>query len=244
MGFYDELAAEYAQFFPLSGDAKSLYRSLLDLARPRVCDAGCADGQFALWLAAQGFSVLGIDLGEQMIARANTALQSAAPEERDRCRFAVLDMVDLSALGQTFDAIFCTGNTLSHLTDDGLLERVMGGFAESLAPEGTLAVQIVNYLPLRTTERIEFPVLTGKRRTFHRTYLRSGPSEIRFLGRLVPHDGTAATTIEQPLRIWWEEDLRAVAARAGLTHRVSYGDLSGAAYTAESPALIAVFLKG
>ncbi|MGH8228611.1 MAG: class I SAM-dependent methyltransferase [Steroidobacteraceae bacterium] len=80
--------------------------------RGRALDVGCGTGTHALWLAAQGFAVLGIDVSTVAIERARAKKGAAAPA----CRFTVADFLRDGVSGGPFDLIFDRG--CFHLFDE------------------------------------------------------------------------------------------------------------------------------
>ena len=88
-----------------------------------VLDAGCGTGENALFLAARGFEVVGVDAVE---AAVEAARRTAAARGLD-VRFLVHDALALEGLGRRFATVVDSG--LFHTFDDG--ERLR--FAKSLA---------------------------------------------------------------------------------------------------------------
>jgi SAM-dependent methyltransferase len=62
-------------------------------------DLGCGAGNYAVWLAMQGFDVTGLDLSAAAVARA----QELARSKGAACRFAVADLLEPT---DAFDAAF------------------------------------------------------------------------------------------------------------------------------------------
>jgi SAM-dependent methyltransferase len=100
-------------------------RALLD-----VC---CGTGQLAVHFAEQGYTVVGIDLSEHMLAHAR---ENAAPYveqgqvrfiQADAARFELEEQVGLAV--STFDA-------LNHLPDEGALRSCFQSVYAALAPGG------------------------------------------------------------------------------------------------------------
>lgn len=73
----------------------------------RVLEVGCGTGTNALWLAGEGFDVVGIDVATRAIDRANT--KRAAVSTPVACRFEVLDFLHAEPPGGLFDFIFDRG---------------------------------------------------------------------------------------------------------------------------------------
>ena len=70
----------------------------------RALDLGCGTGTNAVWLAQQGWTVLGVDVAPLAIERARGKLPAGLP-----CRFAVLDLLTTLPDGGPFDLVFDRG---------------------------------------------------------------------------------------------------------------------------------------
>ena len=71
----------------------------------RTLDVGCGTGTDALWLAEQGFKVLGIDVSSLAIEKARSKAAGKNPD----CRFEQLDFLNDKVGGGPFDFIFDRG---------------------------------------------------------------------------------------------------------------------------------------
>ena len=92
--------------------------------RGRALDVGCGTGTNALWLAEQGFAVLGVDLAPSGIEKARA---KAAGLGRD-CRFALADFLRDEVSGCPFDLVFDRG--CFHVFDEA---RDRARFAQHVA---------------------------------------------------------------------------------------------------------------
>lgn len=70
-----------------------------------VLDVGCGTGENALFLAARGHAVLGLDAAAGAIAKA----RAKAAERGSDVKFVVGDALDLARLGRTFDTALDVG---------------------------------------------------------------------------------------------------------------------------------------
>jgi SAM-dependent methyltransferase len=95
-------------------------RALLpDLAGKRVVDLGCGFGWFARWARAQGAAhVLGIDLSENMIARAR------ADTDDPHIEYVIADLDRLELLEASFDFAY-SSLALHYVEDFGRLARTV-----------------------------------------------------------------------------------------------------------------------
>jgi MPBQ/MSBQ methyltransferase len=100
----------------------------------RLLDVGCGIGGSARILARDyGFDVLGISISPAQIARA-TAL--TPPDLAERCRFAVMDALDLDLAAGHFDAVWSV-EAGPHMPDK---QRYADELLRVLRPGGLLAV--------------------------------------------------------------------------------------------------------
>ncbi|MEB3172611.1 MAG: methyltransferase domain-containing protein [Cyanobacteriota bacterium] len=116
-------------------DALARWSGLAELpAGSRVLDVGCGIGGSARILAARyGLEVLGISISPAQIARA----QALTPAElAPRCRFAVMDALDLQLDAGRFDAVWSV-EACPHMADK---QRYADELLRVLGPGGRLAV--------------------------------------------------------------------------------------------------------
>lgn len=97
-----------------------------------VLDSGCGTGENALFLAARGHDVIGVDFVESAILRAR---------EKSRVRgvgatFTVLDALKLATLGRTFDTVVDSG--LFHIFNDENRARYVRALGDVTRPGAKL----------------------------------------------------------------------------------------------------------
>ncbi|MFZ9270419.1 MAG: methyltransferase domain-containing protein [Prochlorococcaceae cyanobacterium] len=99
-----------------------------------LLDVGCGIGGSARILAAHyGLDVLGISISPAQIARAQAL---TPPELAPRCRFAVMDALDLQLADQSFDAVWSV-EACPHMADK---QRYADELLRVLKPGGRLSV--------------------------------------------------------------------------------------------------------
>jgi ubiquinone/menaquinone biosynthesis C-methylase UbiE len=96
-----------------------------------VLDAGCGSGENALYVAALGVTVLGVDVAETAI----DAARRKAAERGVEAEFVVGDALHLERLGRTFEAMFDSG--LFHTFDASEQAAYAGSLARA-ARSGTM----------------------------------------------------------------------------------------------------------
>jgi 2-polyprenyl-3-methyl-5-hydroxy-6-metoxy-1,4-benzoquinol methylase len=183
MTFYEELSRYYDEIFPADAAGLAFLNQAL-AGKTRLLDLGCGTGNKTKWLAAPGREVLGLDLAENMIARAR--LDNAGPGLNYQAG-------DLTAFGrelENFDGLVCLGNTLVHLTEPGDLEQFARDASKVLIPGGLLIIQILNYDHILDSGLTELPLIDTGRVIFRRRYQPSGPV-LRFQTRLEIKGGPA-----------------------------------------------------
>jgi len=116
---YQRLAPYYHEEW--TGFAKSYITILENLGligptpAPSALDIACGTGVLAAELLKAGFSVVGVDISEEMIA--------VAKAEYPDITFLVSDMRSMS-LGRTFDLVTCTFDSLNYLTSSADMQSV------------------------------------------------------------------------------------------------------------------------
>ena len=114
----------------IHGEADLIESLLREMGGDRVLDAGCGTGRVATELAARGFSVVGIDLDEDMLA----AARAKAPE----LDWIHADLADATAhLTSEFDVVAMAGNVMIFV-DAGSEGRVLKELSSLLAPRALL----------------------------------------------------------------------------------------------------------
>ncbi len=99
----------------------------------RALDIGCGTGTHALWLAEQGFDVVGVDVAERAVAQARARAAHTRPA--GSVRFVVLDFLREVPDGGPFDLVFDRG--VFHVFDAAEdREAFAARVARCLAPSG------------------------------------------------------------------------------------------------------------
>jgi len=102
--------------------------------RGQVLDVGCGTGENALFLAARGHPVVGVDGAPTAIARARVK----AEERGQKTLFLLADALDLGKLRHRFETILDCG--LFHVFSDEDRPRYVESLSEAVAPGGLLHV--------------------------------------------------------------------------------------------------------
>lgn len=100
----------------------------------RALEIGCGTGTNALWLARQGFSVLGVDISPEAIEMANQK-KDGQPLS---CDFAVMDFLKDGHFPQKYDFVYDRG-CFHSFHDDIERKRFAAQVSRALAPDGIWA---------------------------------------------------------------------------------------------------------
>ena len=142
---YDALAVDYDRFVNWEGRLSHelpFFASLFERhGVRRVLDAACGTGLHAIALAQEGYQVVGADLSAPMIAQARANASAHGVE----ASFSVAGLGGYAALGQTYDAAICLGNSLPHLLSEAAVAEALADFAAVLQPGGLLVIQNRNF---------------------------------------------------------------------------------------------------
>lgn len=98
----------------------------------RTLEIGCGTGTNSVWLAGQGFDVLGVDLSPLAVERARA---KAAAAHADHCRFESLDFLAADPPGGPFQFVFDRG-CFHTIDEDDTRARFAARVAALLVPGG------------------------------------------------------------------------------------------------------------
>jgi cyclopropane fatty-acyl-phospholipid synthase-like methyltransferase len=112
------------------GRPQGQFVAIADRVTGPVLDAGCGTGEHALFLAARGHRVIGIDFVDEAIRRA----RAKAAERGLAVEFLVKDATKLGGWGERFTSVIDWG--LFHVFSDDDRRRYVRGLADVLEPGG------------------------------------------------------------------------------------------------------------
>jgi len=249
MPFYDALASDYDRFVNWEGrlahELPFLERLFASHDVRRVLDAACGTGHHAIALARRGYQAVGADLSAAMIEQARRNAAAAGVE----ARFAVAGFGGLAALGETFDAVLCLGNSLPHLLTEKALAEALSDFAAVLHPGGLVVIQNRNFDRVwRRRERFMGPqsCREGEREWVFVRFYDFHQATVTFNMIRLRRDGETWTQdVESTeLRPIFRDELAAALQHAGFFEAAFYGGYDGAPFDpAHSNDLIAVAQK-
>src|SRR5215471_451482 len=112
------------------GKPQPAFTAVADQVTPPILDAGCGTGEHALFFAARGHHVTGIDFLEEALRRA----RAKAAERGLAVEFLVKDATALHDWGERFASVIDSG--LFHCFSDDDRRRYVRGLARVVEPGG------------------------------------------------------------------------------------------------------------
>jgi SAM-dependent methyltransferase len=116
-----------------------LVSELADLPPGRALDAGCGHGAEALWLAARGWEVTGVDFAAAALAQAASTAEALGVA--GRVAWVEADLAVWAPPADSFDLVACL-----YVHAAGGVAELVGRLAAGVAPGGTLF--LVGHRPL------------------------------------------------------------------------------------------------
>lgn len=238
--FYEVLAPYYDDVFPLEQGKVSFMQQLFSKANARkILDLACGTGTYTLELAKLGFEAWGTDLEPQMIQQAREKAKLLAVD----AHFAVGDMREPGALGQTFDGLFCIGNSLAHLLEQKDLEQALLAMRGVLHDQGVAVFQIVNFDRILVLGDTNLPLIENDTLRFIRTYRPKSDDHLTFdsILELKNKDGTSNTyTNSVQLKPIRKAHLEQLLVEAGFSQAQTYGNFKQEAHSSDSQATVII----
>ena len=144
--FYNVLASEYDAMTTFNKRfiyEKPFFRILVErYGLKTAIDAGCGTGFHSLLLAQLGVEVTAIDLSSEMLK----CTRNHARKMKVKVTTVQSSFENLSTkIRHKVDAVFCMGNSLSHLLSKQNLRQAINNFAAVLRQGGILFLQNLNY---------------------------------------------------------------------------------------------------
>lgn len=196
MSLYSELAEVYDEVFPPSQASFSFINSLPgEPGCHAILDLGCATGTFLHFFKSQGIQVAGIELDQELCARAQANLG-----ENSVFHGSMLDAAHIipEAYGTDFrfDVITCLGNTLPHITTNQI-NSLFETTRRLLTSNGWLVIQTLNYSNPSIKPGFEFPLIKTQSAEFSRSYEEGSrpdslifTTELKVRGKIFKHKTT------------------------------------------------------
>lgn len=242
MSFYEQLSKVYDIVFSRSeGTVKFLSENVKQ--HDKVLDVACGTGTYTIALVEAGCVVTGIDLDPQMIDLAKEKTKSI--KKQHGIQFLKGDMLQLKQLflRETFDMVFCIGNSLVHLSDRESIQSILKDIYNLLCPGGEVILQIINYDRILDKQVDALPTIMDKDKgvIFIRKYRPSEDKEkVIFRTELLIQDHGIEEQYENevPLVALRKNELSNMLEAAGFTISGVYGNFLKDIYNEDSYATV------
>ena len=160
---------------------KKEIEALINAYQPEsVLDAGCATGLTSSIFSEAGVKVKGIDRSFPMI---KLAKQNYGSQKHISFQSASFEKLP-KAFHQKFDMIVCLANSISGVGSLHNLTKSFKGFYNSLQPNGTLVLQLLNYVSIVDGELLPIRATRNNNIIYQRFSERRGKRLYIYVNRL------------------------------------------------------------
>jgi glycine/sarcosine N-methyltransferase len=231
--FYRSLTPFYDEIFPTNAKALTFLKSNFKQGS-LLLDVGAGTGSMALGLVDEGFNVIATEPEESMAQQIREKAASTPIQVFTK------GMLQVEEIEDTFDGIYCIGNTLVHLKNVEEINEFLQQVYKKLADDGVFICQIVNFDRVLSQQDFAFPVIQKENFEFKRQYALEG-DKVLFTTTLASDGETFSnTTSLYPVT---SEQLLPILKNVGFQTIETYGNFESAAHSANSPAFIVVARK-
>jgi glycine/sarcosine N-methyltransferase len=238
MKFYDELSKVYDIVFKKEESTVEFLKKKLEPGS-KVLDLACGTGTYSIELAKEGHNVAGVDLDAEMIKLANLKAEIL------NTRFIEGDMRKIKEIfqGESFNMIFCIGNSLVHLQDRNEVRNLLKDAYDMLEGNGELIIQIINFDRVIKRNIKSLPTIdrSSEGVKFIRNYRHEGSSNIIYFDTelIISREGKEITLNNTvPLLPIQSEELTTMLKEAGFDEIILSGGFSEKPFNEDSYALV------
>jgi 2-polyprenyl-3-methyl-5-hydroxy-6-metoxy-1,4-benzoquinol methylase len=230
--FYDSIVDEYDEMTDMERRFSKEMPVFQSLAKKynlaTALDAGSGTGVHSILLAQLGLQVTATDISEHMLH----AAQKNAKQKGVRLETIRTSFIDIQKnVKKIYDAVFCLGNSLSHILKENELLNSLKGFYKVLNPGGQLFVQMLNYdRIMKNRERIQsIKEVNGK--IFIRFYDYLDKTLLFNILTMHKQEGTMKHSLHSvEIFPWQSEDLVRTLKDAGYSTIQLFGNMTLNAY--------------
>ena len=235
MSFYQTLVTYYDEIFPLNVVTQQFLCSIFP-KNSCLLDMGAGTGTMSLALQKSGRKMTAFEPDSSMVEK----IKQKNTAETEHILVYQKGMLELDEISESFDGIYCIGNTLAHLQNEQEIFRFFQQVYQHLHPTGILILQTVNFDQINKLKTFEFPVIRKENCIFMRKYEQNG-TYIRFVITLkTQNEIRSNTTILFPAS---SQTILQLLQEAGFSHLQTYGNFKKEAFEKTSSAFIVIGQK-
>lgn len=241
------------EIVPLQGLAHDIerYLGLAQAATGQVLELCCGTGRVAIPLARAGVPLVGVDISAAMLERFRAKLMLEPPPVASCVELVQQDITQLELDGRAFPLAILAFNSLLLLTDRRAQQAALAHAARHLAPEGRLAIDVINPLarPIDGDPTVR-PFFTRRHSERDRVYTRfaahgalDADQRQRLYGWYDELDEQGRVTRTHYSMYWrpiFRAELELMLEACGLQVESIEGGHCGEALTARSPRLFVI----
>lgn len=229
MGFYNEISKYYDLIFPVSKDTVNFIKGIAGDSPKSVLDVACGTGGYSIELEKQGYDVTAIDLDEKMVE----AVEMKAAESHSNIKGMKANILELKDKfdENSFDIIFCIGNSLVHLDNMNQISDFFKNAKEILRDKGSLIFQVINYDRVISQGIKSLPTIYNEsaRLTFERLYRYESKENKVYFKTILSVDNESFEN-EVPLYALQYDAAKQMLVDAGYDKIECFGDFKGSAF--------------
>ena len=245
---YDLEATFYDAVFEKEDDIP-LYAEYSEMADGAVLECGCGTGRVTIPLARKGFTIVGIDTNEKMLAIAREKLAKEPSKVQRRVKLIKADMKAFK-VEETFSLCLIPFSTFLHMLTVEDQEACLRTINRHLKPNGRIIISIFNPDLSRPLGVVR---LGQVKQAGDETIMRFYTQEIDFSRQLtygtyvydfVKQDGTVRRlVVPYKIRYVFYDEMRNLLMRTGYVIENVYGDEQKTPFRPKSPLMVFVAAK-
>jgi SAM-dependent methyltransferase len=252
---YDGFIADYYDTSPIlvrrTQDISFYVKSVKEYGGPAL-ELGCGTGRITMAVAEAGYRIVGLDLSERMLQRAEEKRAKLPPPARDRAHLVQGDMTSFT-LDEKFRTIVIPFRPFQHLLETEQQIDCLHCARKHLAPNGRLVLDFFQtdaermHDPkfLQESALSEYDLPDGRRvamservAAFHRAQQRN---DVEMIFRVRhPNGQQERLVMAWTLRYFFRYEVEHLLARCGFKLEAVYGDFDASSLADDSPEMIFV----
>jgi glycine/sarcosine N-methyltransferase len=223
--FYDSIADDYDRMISFEKRLdieEPIFRNLIEkYSIKSALDAGAGTGFHSILLANSGVRITAVDISEKMLSK----LEQNVKNHNLTINIVKSDFLKLRLPDSSFNAVFCLGNSLVHLSSITHLKKVIANFATLLKPGGVMILQLLNYDRIMKQKK-HVQSIKKTDNNFYIRYYEFHQKQIIFNLLTINSNDLSHSLHSVPIQPIRSSELRNVLKKSGFGKITLYGDLT------------------